>query len=127
MMIRVEQSKGRKDRYTLLLSWVLDELRAYWRVYRPTLWLFPGANSRNPLSVTSAQKVYSRARDRAGITHGRGIHTLRHCFATHLLETGVDLFSVKRLLGHTTLTTTAGYLHVTRVPQRPLRSPLEVS
>jgi integrase/recombinase XerD len=125
MMIRVEQGKGRKDRYTLLLPWVLDQLRAYWRAYRPALWLFPGAHPRQPLSVRSAQQTYYRARQRARITHGRGIHTLRHCFATHLLETGLDLYSLKRLLGHAALSTTATYLHVNSVHHHTLPSPLD--
>jgi integrase/recombinase XerD len=127
MMIRVERGKGRKDRYTVLFSWVLETLREYWRAYRPVLWLFPGMDPRRPLSVTAAQEIYRKARERVGISHGRGIHTLRHCFASHLLEAGVDIFIVKRLLGHAALSTTAGYLHITTVHQRPLSSPLTVA
>ena len=125
MMIRVEQGKGRKDRYTVLFDWVLDALRVYWREFRPTLWLFPGEDPRRPLHVGTAQHVYYHARDAAGITRGRGIHTLRHCFASHLLEAGTDIYTVKRLLGHVSLTTTAGYLHVSTVHKRPLVSPLD--
>lgn len=125
MMIRVEQGKGRKDRYTILFDWVLEELRGYWREYRPVLWLFAGQDPNRHLTIGSAQRVYYQARDAAGITRGRGIHTLRHCFASHLLESGVDLFTVKRLLGHASLKTTAGYLHVGTVQHRPLRSPLD--
>lgn len=127
MMVRVEQGKGHKDRYSVLFPWVLDTLRAYWRAYRPVLWLFPGHDPRRPLSVTGAQRIYHQARQDAGIHHGRGIHTLRHCFASHLLEAGVDIYTVKRLLGHASLCTTAGYLHVTTVQQRPLTSPLETA
>jgi integrase/recombinase XerD len=125
MMIRVEQGKGRKDRYTVLFQWVLDALRAYWREYHPAIWLFPGEDPRRPIAVGTAQKIYYQARDAAGITRGRGIHTLRHCFASHLLEAGVDIYTVKRLLGHADLSTTAGYLHVSTVQQRPLNNPLD--
>ena len=125
MMIRVEQGKGRKDRYTVLFDWVLEELRGYWCEYRPVLWLFVGQDPSRHLTVSSAQRAYCQAREAAGITRGRGIHTLRHCFASHLLESGVDLFALKRLLGHASLQTTAGYLHVGRVQNRPLRSPLD--
>lgn len=124
MMIRVEQGKGRKDRYTVLFDWVLEELRDYWRAYRPVTWIFPGADPRRPLSVTAAQQIYRHAKEAAGITHGRGIHTLRHCFASHLLEAGVDIYTVKHLLGHVALSTTTGYLHVNTVRQRPMSSPL---
>jgi len=123
MMIRVEQGKGRKDRYTVLFDWVLKELRDYWRAYRPVVWLFPGADPRQPLSVSAVQQIYHHAKDAAGITHGRGIHTMRHCFASHLLEAGADIYTVKRLLGHAALSTTTGYLHVSTVRQRPLGSP----
>ena len=95
-----------------------------WREFRPSMWLFPGADPRRPLTVASAQQVYYRARDTAGITRGRGIHPLRHCFASHLLEAGVDIYTVKRLLGHAAISTTAGYLHVSTVHNRPLSSPL---
>jgi len=126
MMIRVEQGKGRKDRYTVLFGWVLEALRAYWREFRPTLWLFPGEDPRRHLHVATAQHVYYHARDAVGITRGRGIHTLRHCFASHLLEAGTDIYMVKRLLGHAAISTTVGYLHVTTVHSRPLRSPLDL-
>jgi len=113
MLIRVREGKGRKDRDTLLSPRLLSELRAYWRAERPTTWLFSNRDRSGPLPVGTAQRVYYTAKQRAGITHGRGIHTLRHSFATHLLEAGVDLPSIQRLLGHTSLATTAKYLHVT--------------
>lgn len=125
MMIRVEQGKGHKDRYTVLYDWVLEELHAYWREYRPREWLFPGRYPGRHLAISSAQQIYYHARDAAGITRGRGIHTLRHSFASHLLEAGEDIYTVKRLLGHSSLNTTAGYLHVSTVRNRPLRSPLD--
>jgi site-specific recombinase XerD len=125
MMIRVEQGKGNKDRYTVLFDWVLDALRVYWREYRPSLWIFPGQDPRRPLDTHTALAVYKQACTRAGLGRRRGIHTLRHCFATHLLGSGVDIYTVKRLLGHVSLSTTAGYLHVSTVRQCPLSNPLD--
>ena len=113
MMIRVEQAKGAKDRYTILSPRLLDELRRYWKLYRPTTWLFP--SSRDPqrqMHRSRAQKIYYEAKRRAGITRGHGIHTLRHCFATHLLEAGLDLRTIQSLMGHTSITTTMRYLQI---------------
>ncbi len=112
-MIRVEQAKGAKDRYTLLSPRLLEELRLYWKLYRPTTWLFP--STRDPqrkLAIGRAQKIYYEAKRKAGITRGHGIHTLRHCFATHLLEAGLDLRTIQSLMGHTAITTTMRYLQV---------------
>jgi len=75
MLIRVNQGKGRKDRYTLLSTRLLTELRTYWHLYRPALWLFTGHDRPQPLSIATAQKIYSHAKQSAGITHGKGIHT----------------------------------------------------
>jgi len=113
MLIHVREGKGRKDRYTLLSPRLLEELRAYWRTCRPHQWLFLGRDRNAPLPAATAQKVYYAAKRRAGIQRGHGIHTLRHSFATHLMEAGVDLPTLQRLLGHTSLATTAKYLHVT--------------
>lgn len=113
LMIRVEQAKGAKDRYTLLSPRLLEELRLYWKLYRPTTWLFP--STRDPhrkLHIGRAQKIYYEAKRRAGITHGHGIHTLRHCFATHLLEAGLDVRTIQGLMGHTAISTTMRYLQV---------------
>jgi len=126
MLIHVRQGKGRKDRYTLLSPRLLEELRDYWRAYRPHEWLFFGRDRTGPLPAATAQKVYYAAKRRAGIQRGHGIHTLRHSFATHLMEAGVDLPTVQRLLGHTSLATTAKYLHVTSKHLRGVRSPLEL-
>lgn len=126
MLIRVREGKGRKDRYTLLSPRLLEELRAYWRAYRPGDWLFANAGRSGPMPVASAQRVYYTAKGRAGIRHGRGIHSLRHSFATHLLEAGVDLPTIQRLLGHTSLSTTARYLHVTGRHLRGTHSPLDL-
>ncbi len=126
MLIRVNQGKGRKDRYTLLSLRLLQELRDYWRAYRPQTWLFPNARASAPLSADSVQKVYYIAKARGQIEHGHGIHSLRHSFATHLLEAGVDLPTIQRLMGHTRLSTTAKYLHVTSQHLGRVQSPLDL-
>ena len=125
MLIRVRQGKGAKDRFTLLSPKLLSELRKYWVRYRPAPWLFPNAHG-EPLNVSTIQRVFMRAKQKAGITHGEGIHGLRHSFATHMLESGVDLITIQRLLGHNHLSTTAKYLHVTRVHLSNVRSPFEL-
>src|SRR2546428_3852943 len=110
MLIRVEQGKGRKDRYTLRSPRLLTALRAYWPLYRPAPWLFTGRAPHLPMPIGTAQKLSYHAKQRAGITHGHGLHTLRHCFAPHLLEAGVDVRTIQRLLGHRSLDTTTRYL-----------------
>ncbi|MBI3301253.1 MAG: site-specific integrase [Deltaproteobacteria bacterium] len=125
-MLRVEQGKGRKDRYTLLGPRLLAELRHYWQGYRPVQpWLFPQRHKAVPLAPSTAQKIYSAAKQRAGITKAGGIHALRHAFATHLLEAGTDLPTLQRLLGHDSLTTTMHYVHVARNRVVAQGSPLE--
>jgi integrase/recombinase XerD len=125
--IRVEQGKGRKDRYTILPGRLLRELENYWRQYRPTGgWLFPSPqDSAQPLPDGTAQKIFYHAVTRAGLPHKGGIHSLRHSFATHWLEHGLSLFVLKRLLGHTSLSTTATYLHVSREHLAKIKSPLD--
>lgn len=127
-LIRVEQGKGRKDRYTILPERLLLELRAYWREYRPGDWLFFGQSRSLPMCVCTAQKIYGQAKDRAGVlpSRGPGIHTLRHCFATHLMERGMPVATIKELLGHNSLGTTASYLHVTKERLAAVRSPLDL-
>lgn len=126
MLIRVDQGKGRKDRYTLLSPRLLEELRDYWREYRPRGWLFANQAGTGSLHPTSAQKIYYAAKERARIEHGHGIHSLRHSFATHLVECGVDLPTIQRLMGHTSLATTARYLHVSNQHLQSVSSPLEL-
>jgi len=126
MVIRIEQAKGAKDRYTMLSSRLLEELRRYWRACQPTSWLFPGRDHERPMNVSTAQRVYTRAKRQAGIVRGPGIHTLRHSFATHLLETGVDLRTIQSLLGHTSLNTTMRYLKVDRTRVLATASPLDL-
>lgn len=126
-MIRVEQGKGMKDRYTLLPKRLLHELRSYYTTYRPEEYLFFGKVKSLPLPVGTAQKAYYHAKKRAGITQGRGIHTLRHCFATHLLDRGVDIHVIKHMMGHSALKTTSGYLHISRQKIANVISPLDQS
>lgn len=125
MLIRVEEGKGSKDRYTLLPDNLLPELRTYWRAFQPGQWLFPGQDPSSPMSIATAQKIYYHAKEAAGITRGRGIHTLRHCFATHLVEQGVDIEIIKTLLGHRALETTCKYLHASPKRIASIRSPLD--
>jgi len=127
MLIRVDQGKGHKDRYTLLSARLLEELRDYWREYRPQpQWLFPGGNGNGPLSADAAKRVFYAAKERAQIQHGHGIHCLRHSFATHLMEAGVPLPTIQRLLGHASLNSTAKYLHVASQHLDGIRSPLDL-
>ena len=126
MLMRVNQGKGHKDRYTLLSPRLLEELRAYWREYRPKEWLFPNRNGSGPMPEGTAQKLFYQAKKRARIRHGHGIHSLRHSFATHLMEAGVDLPTIQRLMGHNRLSTTAQYLHVTSKHLGSIGSPLEL-
>ena len=113
-MIRVEQAKGKKDRYTILSPKLLEELRLYWKMYRPTHYVFPSKDPKRAIDPGHVQKIYYQAKAKAGIQKGLGIHTLRHCFATHLLEAGVDLRTIQMLMGHTSITTTMRYLQVRR-------------
>jgi len=119
MCIRVVQGKGGQDRYALLTPELLELLRLYWRTCRSWAtgadWLFPSrSNPARCMDRASGQRYYYLARDAAGITKVGGIHTLRHCFATHLLEAGVDLNSISKLLGHAHLSTTSRYLRMAR-------------
>ena len=125
MMIRIEQGKGRKDRYVMLSKALLDELRVYWKAFRPVRWLFEGRRSGEPLSPSTAEKVFTTAAGRAGITKGVSFHSLRHAFATHLLEGGTNLCVIQALLGHRSLTTTQVYTHVARTYVNATTSPLD--
>jgi integrase/recombinase XerD len=129
MLIKVEKGKGGKDRYTLLSKKLLVELRSYYRKYRPKTYLFPSSFKKKkdqPLSYESIRSVYEDARKKAGVKKGAGIHTLRHSFATHLLEAGYDLRKIQVLMGHARLTTTMIYLHVSRETLSKIPSPLDL-
>jgi integrase/recombinase XerD len=125
-LLRVEQGKGRQDRSPLLSSRLLTALRAYWRLSRPGPWLFTGLDPHAPMPIGTAQKISDPAKRTAGITHGHGIHTLRHGFATHLLEAGGDVRTIQRLLGHQALDTTTRYLRITRQQLATIRSPFDL-
>lgn len=126
MQIRVELGKGAKDRYTLLPPRLLEELRAYYRAFRPVLWLFPAQrNPEQPLPDHSGQYMFWRAVERAGLRRKGGIHSLRHSFATHLLEAGVEITVVQRLLGHGSLSSTTTYLHVQEERLAQIQGPLQ--
>ena len=127
MTLRIEQAKGAKDRYALLSPKLLKELRLYWATYRPKTWLFPGPrNPELPLLDSTVQRIFYRAKDRAGITKRCGIHGLRHAFATHMLEGGVNVHTIQRLMGHRDLSTTTRYFHLARQHLAQTPSPLEL-
>jgi site-specific recombinase XerD len=125
MLIHVRSGKGDKDRFTLLSVRLLNELRAYWMQYRPETWLFPN-RSGSQMAPSSIQHVYYQAKEKAAIETGHGIHSLRHSFATHLLEAGTELPDISRLLGHRSLSTTGKYLHVTNRQIQGIQSPLDL-
>jgi integrase/recombinase XerD len=121
MVIHVRQGKGAKDRLVPMSLRLLEELRSYWRMCRPGTWLFPGQKTNSALSAGNIQRRFSRLVKQISLTKHCSMHTLRHSYATHLLEAGVDLLTLKALMGHTTLQTTARYLHVStqRLQQTP--------
>ncbi len=125
MVIRVEQGKGRKDRYAMLSEHLLHLLRTYWKASRPQGWLFPGQNPVNPLTTRQLNRAFHGAKAAAGIDKCVCLHTLRHCFATHLLEQKVDIRVIQVLLGHSKLDTTARYSQVASTTLRAVKSPLE--
>jgi site-specific recombinase XerD len=124
-VIRVEQGKGRKDRYAMLSEHLLHLLRTYWKASRPQGWLFPGQNPVNPLTTRQLNRAFHGAKEAAGIDKRVSLHTLRHCFATHLLEQKVDIRVIQVLLGHKKLDTTAHYSQVASTTLRAVKSPLE--
>jgi site-specific recombinase XerD len=124
-VIRVEQGKGRKDRYAMLSDLLLDVLRAWWREARPQGWLFPGQNPVNPLTTRQLRRACHAASQAADIDKRVSLHTLRHSFATHLLEQKVDIRVIQVLLGHSKLDTTARYAQVASTTLRAVKSPLE--
>jgi integrase/recombinase XerD len=121
MVIHVRQGKGAKDRLVPLSLRLLEELRAYWRLCRPRTWLFPGPKPQRPITGSNMQRRFTRLVKQVGLSKHCSLHTLRHSYATHLLEAGVDLLTLKALLGHNSLQTTARYLHVStqRLGQMP--------
>jgi site-specific recombinase XerD len=125
MVIRVAQGKGRKDRYVMLSPKLLTLLRTYWKATRPTDWLFPSKIPGQPLNVASLQRACVEARQAAGLAKPVTVHTLRHSFATHLLENGTNVRAIQLLLGHRSLATTARYTQVSPQVFGALPSPFD--
>jgi integrase/recombinase XerD len=125
MLIRVEQGKGRKDRYVMLSAHLLELLRAWWRAARPQGWLFPGRDRVQPMTMRQLNRACHAAAQMAQINRRVSLHTLRHSFATHLLEQNIDIRVIQVLLGHTKLDTTALYTRVATKTIREVISPLE--
>lgn len=125
MQIRVEQGKGNKDRYTLLSEKNIEILREYYKRYHPNTWLFPGAIDGLPLTERTIQHVFEQSKEKAGIKKAVTVHSLRHSFATHLLEAGTDIYHIQLLLGHASVKTTSIYIHLTNHSALRLVSPLD--
>jgi integrase/recombinase XerD len=126
MIIQVRQGKWRKDRFVMLSPNLLTLLREYWKAYHPGHWLFPGQDPSRPIDNATAYRVCQRAAEAAKLSKSISPHTLRHSFATHLLEAGTDLRTIQLLLGHRNLKTTAVYLHVSTLALRSTTSPLDL-
>ena len=124
MQVRIEQSKGKKDRYSLLSNRLLAVLREYFKIHKPKEWLFEGIGG-GQYSVRSIQEIMSAAVKKAGIKKKVTVHTLRHSFATHLLEQGTDLRYIQSLLGHESSKTTEIYTHITTKGFDQIVSPLD--
>jgi site-specific recombinase XerD len=127
MVIRIRRGEGKKDRYSILSHVALEALREYWREYRPIEWLFPSRFPGKPLIARSIQRVFKKAKALASIKKPVSINTLRHTFATHLLEAGTDLHHIQLLLGHKSPKTTTIYLHVSQKELNRIVSPLDLT
>ena len=125
LMLRVEQGKGHKDRYTVLSQRALSLLEDLWRWQHPKEFFFTGQDRLRPICPGTAQAVYYAALRRSGVRRVGGIHVLRHCFATHAMEAGTDIYTIKRWMGHTALVTTGRYMHVTAEHLAQVKSPLD--
>lgn len=125
MFIHIQQGKGRKDRYTILSSLALEQLRKYYQLYKPEVWLFQGDKADSHITERTVQRVFENACIKAGVKKDVSIHSLRHSFATHLLEGGTDLRYIQELLGHSSSKTTEIYTHVTQKSISNIQSPLD--
>jgi len=126
MTVRIEQGKGRKDRYVPLSKRLLRRLDQYWATATPRHWVFEGSTPDRCLHITAVQKAYTLAKLRAGIQKHGGVHALRHAYATHMIESGVDVLTVQRLLGHRSVSTTMRYFHLSHARVSIVRSPLDL-
>lgn len=125
MLVRIEHGKGRKDRYSLLPQALLEILRVYYKVYRPRTYLFCGYTTGKPISESTVRHIFKSACRKAKIKKRACVHTMRHCFATHLLDQGVDVVTLQKLLGHRRLGSTAIYLHVHRRDLSKISHPMD--
>lgn len=125
MLIKVRQGKGRKDRYTLLSEVALKQLKKYYLLYKPELWLFPGGKDGSFLTERTVERIFENACTIAKVKANVSVHSLRHSFATHLLEGGTDIRYIQELLGHSSSKTTEIYSHVTEKKLSNIRSPLD--
>ena len=125
MILRVEQGKGKKDRNVMLGPALLESLRAYWKQYKPRVWLFPGKDPSRPVNASMIQRAFTQAKWQARIQKRVSFHSLRHSFATQLLESGVNVRTIQALLGHRSLGTTQRYTHVAGDYLKQTRSPLD--
>jgi integrase/recombinase XerD len=125
MTVHIQQGKGQKDRYVMLSSRLRDQLRQYWKQYRPLPWLFPGNDPHQPISKNAVEQACQRFRQSSGLSKPITPHSFRHAFATHLLEAGTDLRTIQLLLGHRSLSTTARYLKLTTQTVCAVVSPLD--
>lgn len=126
MVLTVRHGKGAKDRQVPLSARLLLELRWWWRTHRHPRWLFPGKTPARPLSDGNVQRIAGRVVKRAGLRKKATLHTLRHSYATHLLEAGVDVVTLQKLLGHSDLSTTARYLHLSTRQMQKLPNVLDL-
>ncbi len=125
MCLRIRQGKRKKDRLALLSEAMLAELDAYWRACRPEDWLFPGQVPGRPVSRKTGWLIFQAAKAKAGVAKRGGLHSLRHAFATHLVEAGTDIVVVQRLLGHASIRSTLRYLHLSERRLMVTGSPLD--
>ena len=125
MQLLIRRSKGKKDRYAMLSKTNLEILREYWKRYKPQHFLFEGKEQNSHISVRAVQNTFEKAKNKCGIRKKASVHTLRHSFATHLLEAGTDIRYIQKLLGHTRISSTTIYLHIRRMDLLNIESPLD--
>jgi len=125
MLIHIREAKGRKDRYTMLSETAFEVLRNYLQEYKPVKWLFMGIKPEKHISTRTVQTIFEQACEKAGIIKGVSFHSLRHSFATHLLESSTDLRYIQELLGHKSSKTTEIYTHVSNRDIGRIKSPLD--
>jgi len=125
MVLKIVQGKGRKDRYVALSTRLLDELRAYWKAFRPSTWLFPNKDGSGPIKASAVRAICKRAAKAAGLTKQVTPRTLRHCFATHQLEKGEPLSKIQLAMGHRSIRSTSVYTHIATTTVCAMQSPLD--